>query len=90
MVEVGCTSFATKTNGVANVAPLKGMTLFSLLFFIWYGPLFFVVFFYNTVVIPLFGKVFGDAFSEPTPAPFGTKIVARAFLFCLLDLPSQV
>jgi len=44
--------------GVAN---LSSMTLFSLLFLMWYGPLFFVVFFYNTVVIPFFGCVFGDA-----------------------------
>ena len=44
-----------------GVAPLKGMTLFSMLFFLYYGPLFFVVFFYNSVVIPLFRKVFGDA-----------------------------
>ena len=30
-----------------GVAPLRGLTLFSVLFFLWYGPLFFVVFFYK-------------------------------------------
>ena len=44
-----------------GVAPLKGLTLFSLLFFLWYGPLFFVVFFYNTCVIPVFRAVFGES-----------------------------
>ena len=37
-----------------GVAPLKGLTLFAVLFFLWYGPLFFVVFFYNSCVIPAF------------------------------------
>jgi hypothetical protein len=44
-----------------GVAPLKGLTLFSLLFFLWYGPLFFVVFFYNSCVIPVFRAVFGES-----------------------------
>lgn len=47
-----------------GVAPLKGLTLFSLLFFLWYGPLFFVVFFYNSVVIPAFRAVFGETSKE--------------------------
>jgi len=42
-----------------GVAPLKGLTLFALLFFLYYGPLFFVVFFYNSCVIPAFRAVFG-------------------------------
>ena len=44
-----------------GIAPCSGLTPFSLLFFLWYGPLFFVVFFYNTVVIPLFRCVFGES-----------------------------
>lgn len=44
-----------------GIASMKGLTLFSLLFFLYYGPLFFVVFFYNSCVIPLFRCVFGEA-----------------------------
>ena len=47
-----------------GVAPLRGLTLFSVLFFLWYGPLFFVVFFYNSVVIPAFRAVFGETSKE--------------------------
>ena len=43
-----------------GIAPLNGITLFSILFFLWYGPLFFVVFFYNVCVIPAFRAVFGE------------------------------
>jgi len=44
-----------------GVAPLKGLTLFSLLFFLYYGPLFFVVFIFNSLVIPGARCVFGEA-----------------------------
>ena len=43
-----------------GIAPLKGLTLFAVLFYVWYGPLFFVVFFYNALVIPAFRCVFGE------------------------------
>ena len=44
-----------------GTAPLSAMTLFSLLFILYYGPLFFVVFFYNSCVIPLFRYAFGES-----------------------------
>lgn len=42
------------------IAPCTGLTCFSMIFFLYYGPLFFVVFFYNSVVVPCFGAVFGE------------------------------
>jgi AhpD family alkylhydroperoxidase len=43
-----------------GVAPLRALTPFSLLFFLYYGPLFFVVYFFNSCVIPAFSCVFGS------------------------------
>jgi len=44
-----------------GIAPLKGLTAFSLLFFLYYGPLFFIVFAFNSLVIPGMRCAFGEA-----------------------------
>ena len=42
-----------------GTAPRRDLTTFQLLFFLYYGPLFSVVFIYNSAVIPAFRAVFG-------------------------------